>query len=108
MRVKYKKLLPALILLGVGGCGVTPLTDEGRMVRQIEPAWANKCRFLGVHDVDAPYKEIPSDRKASFINTARNVSAEAGGDAFVVTSREGGWSTDGQVDVYDCSGEDEQ
>ena len=31
------------------GCAAQ-LTTEGRLVRQIEPDWANECKFLGVVD----------------------------------------------------------
>jgi len=29
------------------GCA-TPLTQQGRIVRQIQPDWSTKCEFLGV------------------------------------------------------------
>ena len=97
-----RKLL-FLRLFVLVGCGVTALTPEGRTVRQIEPAWANKCKFLGVKDVDVPYKEVHETRRASFINAARNVTASVGGDAFVVTNPGKMLGLDGQIDAYDCS-----
>ena len=95
-----------LILIGLfilSGCSSVELTQQGGMVRQIQPDWATKCEFLGV--VEGSYSigwDVGEDRRAS-LNKIRNRVAERGGNAFVITDISSSASrTSIQADAYKC------
>ena len=95
-----------VFLLAIGfifsGCA-TKLTEQGKMIREIQPDWSTNCKFLGVIDA-AEYNgwDIADNRRGA-INQIRNQIAEMGGNAFVVshtTTTE--LRTVIQADAYEC------
>ena len=82
------------------GCA-TPLTQQGRIVRQIQPDWSTKCEFLGVINA---YEEtdwdVADDRRRA-LNKIRNQVANMGGNAFVISQiSSNGFRTLIQADAY--------
>ena len=84
------------------GCA-TQLTQNGRLVRQIQPDWATKCKFLGVVDAsEGNGWDIADDRRGA-LNKIRNQIASMGGNAFAVSQiTSNGFRTLIQVDAYSC------
>jgi hypothetical protein len=89
------RLALALIALLMCGCvAKSPLTPEGRMVRQIQPDWANRGTFLGSVQVQA-------DCEQRLLNRLRNKIAEMGGNAYVINDRSAGkWFMRLDADAY--------
>lgn len=79
------------------------LTSEGRMVREIQPDWSTKCKFLGVLDAsEGNGWDVPDDRRGA-LNSIRNQVAQLGGNAFVVSQgTSNGIRTLIQADAYSC------
>lgn len=96
-----KKIL--CLILFLAGCA-TELTPEGRMVRQIDPDWATKCKFLGVIEEKEESGWSIADNRLGAMNKIRNRVAKVGGNAFAPTiiSRIGGNGTIIQADAYKC------
>lgn len=95
---------PILLLLALSlvACAAQ-LTQEGRMVRAIQPDWATKCKFLGVLDAsEGNGWDVPDDRRGA-LNSIRNQVAQMSGNAFVVSqSTSNGIRTLIQADAYNC------
>lgn len=91
-----------IALLALSGCA-TQLTQQGRMVREIQPDWSTKCEFLGVIDAsEGNGWDIADDRRGA-LNKIRNQVADLGGNAFVVSqSTSNGFRTLIQADAYKC------
>lgn len=98
-----KRLFFTILVLCLAGCSSVELTQQGGMVRQIQPDWSTKCEFLGV--VEGSYSigwDVVEDRRAS-LNKIRNRVAERGGNAFVITDISSSASrTSIQADAYKC------
>lgn len=79
------------------------LTQEGRMVRQIQADWATRCEFLGVLDAsEGSGWDVADDRRGA-LNRIRNQIAQLGGNGFVVNqSTSSGIHTLIQADAYRC------
>jgi hypothetical protein len=73
------------------------------MVREIQPDWATRCKFLGVLDAsEGSGWDVPDDRRGA-LNRIRNQVAQMGSNAFVVTqSTSSGIRTLIQADAYNC------
>ncbi len=95
-------LVATLALLSLAGCAAQ-LTEQGRMVREIQPDWSTKCEHLGAIEAsEGNGFDIPDDRRGAF-NRIRNQVAELGGDAFVINqSSSNELRTLIQADAYKC------
>lgn len=84
------------------GCAAQ-LTNEGRMVRQIQADWATSCDFLGVVEAREGNGWDVADDRAGALNSVRNQIASQGGNAFVLTQTSStGFQTVIQADSYNC------
>jgi len=100
---KLKKfLLVACVAIFMSSCA-TDLTNEGRMIREIQPDWSTKCKFLGVLDAsEGGGWDVADDRRGA-LNSIRNQIADIGGNAFVLSqSTSNGVHTQIQADAYNC------
>ena len=99
-----RTFLLALTFLLIVGCANIPLTQGGRMVRQIQPDFRNTCKFLGNHSVDS--SGFLSSGKAedyrSTQTTMKNKVAELGGNAYLTTAGFGGLVAVIDFEVYKC------
>lgn len=84
------------------GCAAE-LTQEGRMVREIEPDWATECEFMGVLDAsEGGGWDIADDRRGA-LNRIRNQVAQLGGNAFALSQgTSNGIRTLIQAEAYKC------
>ena len=97
------KLFIFLMMLFCFGCA-TELTPEGLMVRQIQPDWEAKCKFMGVIE-ETEYNGLDiADSKKGALNKIRNRAAIMGGNAFVINiiERAGFGNITVQADIYKC------
>lgn len=104
----YRSIFKSLTIMAIVtstliGCAAQ-LSQQGRMVRQIQPDWANtNCKFLGVIDAtEGMGFDFAADRRGA-LNNIRNQVAKMGGNAYVKSQT----STDLfrtmiQADAYDC------
>jgi len=93
-----------LLLIGFmsSGCA-TKLTEQGRMIRQIQPDWSTSCKFLGVIDASEIDGWDIADNRRGALNSIRNQVAEMGGNAFVVSqTTTSELRTLIQADAYKC------
>ena len=95
------RTLMCILLLLSAGCAAE-LTEQGRMVRQIQADWATKCEFLGVVEASEGGGYDISDNRRGALNTIRNRVSEIGGNAFVITDISGRMITFIQADAYKC------
>lgn len=90
-----KKIFLAVFTAALAGCAtVTPLTDHGSAVRQIDAAAAQRCTFLKslayTNTMNGPGKSyglVHQDGE----NGVRNAVANAGGNAFVSVQSDADW-----------------
>ena len=80
-----------------------PMTESGRMVRQIEASAVSPCEFLGVvTGSEGLAWTIAGDRRNA-LNKIRNQVAEMGGNAYVLTqTNTDTFGTNTQADGYAC------
>ena len=99
--MKYH-LAATVVVLSLSGCAAQ-LTQQGRMVREVQPDWSTKCEFLGVIDAsEGNGWDIADDRRGA-LNRIRNQVADLGGNAFVVNqSTSNDFRTLIQADAYKC------
>jgi hypothetical protein len=100
---RMKHYLAAVVaIFSLIGCAAQ-LTQQGRMVREIQPDWGTKCEFLGVIDAsEGKGWDIADDRRGA-LNRIRNQVAELGGNAFVISQSTSSASrTLIQADAYKC------
>ena len=95
-------LAAVTIGLSLSGCA-TQLTQQGKMVREIQPSWSTKCEFLGVIDAsESGGWDIADDRRGA-LNKIRNQVVDLGGNAFSISqSTSNGFRTLIQADAYKC------
>ena len=99
-----KVVLVGLIIVGltIGGCAV-PLTQEGRMVRMIQPDWKNQCKFLGTESVSFGGGWTISDDVRKTRTMMKNKVAELGGNAYLdVGTYPGAFGTTIDFEVFNC------
>lgn len=64
----------------------TPLTEEGKKVREISPDWSNQCDFMGTKEVtNASFGANPDVCKKRAFDEMKNKVGELGGNAYLVT-----------------------
>ena len=97
-----KSLISVTLTLFLLGCAAQ-LSQEGRMVREVQADWATKCKFLGVVDAsEGNGFDVPDDRRGA-LNSLRNQVALTGGNAFVLSqTSSSGFRTLVQADAYKC------
>jgi len=97
-----KLLIIASVAILTSSCAMD-LTNEGRMVREIQPDWATKCKFLGVIDAsEGGGWDVADDRRGALNNIRNNVAA-MGGNAFVLSQNtSNAFHTQIQADTYNC------
>jgi len=97
-----KLLILASVAIITSSCAME-LTNEGRMVREIQPDWATKCKFLGVIDAsEGGGWDLADDRRGA-LNNIRNQVSYMGGNGFVLSqSTSSGLHTQIQADAYNC------
>ena len=100
--MKLKTLGLIAILITISGCSVK-LTPEARMVREIQPDWKNKCKFLGVEEVSNGEGMGVKDDIRNAKNMMRNKVAQRNGNAYLINDRlTNGFSTEIQFEIYKC------
>jgi hypothetical protein len=102
-KCSFRTFALILTLTFFGASCARELSDEGRMVREIQADWANSCEFLGVlEESEGNGWDIPDDRRGA-LNRVRHSVAQIGGNAFVITSMSSnGFRTLVQADSYYC------
>lgn len=86
----------------LAGCAA-PLTQQGRMVRQIQPDWATNCTFMGVVDASEGMGYDEADDRRGTLNKIRNQVAAMGGNAYVLSDcTSTSAKTLAQADAYKC------
>jgi hypothetical protein len=99
------KQLSGLIIIGafLSACA-TPLTPEARMTREINKDWQNECRQITTEQIWSTWKFGAKGNYDEVRNQMRIMTAESGGNAFVV----GDFSGDGMghyganFEIYYC------
>lgn len=91
-----------VVALVLTGCA-TNLSQLGATVRQIQPDWATRCRFLGVVEASEGRGWDVQDDQRGALNQIRNKVATLGGNAYALSERSSsGIRTFVQVDAYSC------
>jgi hypothetical protein len=72
----------------LNGCA-TPLTPEARMMREIDKSWQNECKFIRTEYIDSTWKIGAKGNYMEVKNQMRIITAELGGNAFVVNDFSG-------------------
>jgi hypothetical protein len=91
-----------VVALLLAGCAAQ-LTPQGRMVREIQPDWATKCKFMGVLDASEGNGWDGADDRRGALNRIRNQVADLGGNAFALSqSSSNDFRTLIQADAYKC------
>lgn len=97
-----RKLVSFVSILFLSGCAAE-LTQEGRMVREIQADWATKCKFLGVVDVSEWGGLDVSGARRGALNSVRNQISQMDGNAFVLSQTSSSeLRTLIQADAYKC------
>lgn len=97
-----KLIISFFVIVSFSGCAAQ-LTQQGSMVRQIQPDWATNCKFLGVIEASEGAGLDYSDDMSGALNTVRNKVAERGGNAFVINQTASSvMRTKIQADAYNC------
>ncbi|RWR30473.1 DUF4156 domain-containing protein [Sinirhodobacter populi] len=95
-------LLAIPFTIALAACAAD-LTDEGMSVRQISLASADDCRFLGPISASESMGLDEAMDMMSAYNKVRNLVAQMGGNAFIVSSTHTSTSsTVVQADAYAC------
>ncbi|MBJ7312302.1 hypothetical protein ACFOLJ_19545 [Rugamonas sp. CCM 8940] len=100
------KTLIFVIAALLAGCSAVPITQEGMLVRQIQPNDSTTCKFIRVVEVSGGmfYSSVAEGRR-DMLAKVRNEVAALNGNAYVPTAvvAEHGISLPyAQADAYKC------
>lgn len=107
--VMEKRIVVFLAILLVS-CGNVPLTPEARLVRKIQPDWANTCKLISMEEINSTNGYSPADCQNKAFYLMLNRVAEMGGNAYVITHESvspcltGGTTL--TFEAYKCSGKE--
>lgn len=104
MKLQLTLLVLPVIIFALSGCSATPITPEGKLVREINKDWANPCTFLGSEETSSYMKVGGRANYLEVRNNIRNITAARGGNAYVIND----FSGDGRghysaiFEIYKC------
>ena len=98
-------ILLILISIALSGCGATEhLSDNAKMVREINSDWKNQCHFMGSDQ--STFTTGPSSRSTIRLNGKihmKNKIAEKGGNAYNITEGKFGFGNyTAYYEMYKC------
>ncbi len=88
----------------ITGCASATLSPQGRMVREIQPDWKNKCKFLGSDSVNSA-GFVSMGKASDFRKTTiamKNKVAAQGGNAYVMNLGYPGLVAVIDFEIYKC------
>jgi hypothetical protein len=104
MQMKWKFVVPGLVLMGTVGCASVNMSPDARLVRELTLDSGENCEFIGVFDTTVPSSTAGRmDINIQARNIVRNEVAAMGGDGFMLSSvNSGAFKYNVQYDAYDC------
>src|SRR5438270_13010605 len=79
------RIATVAFLLLVASCASVTLTPQAKLVRKIQPDWANTCKMISTEEVKSANGYSPADCQKKAFYLMLNKVASVGGNAYVVT-----------------------
>ena len=75
-----------LLSIALSSCSGIPLTEKGKIIRQIDTSWSNQCVLIGTEEItNASFGAHPGICKKRAFDDMKNRIGELGGNAYVIT-----------------------
>ncbi len=103
--MKFINIIWLVVIFFSGCASVSKVSAGGSMVRQIQPDWANECKFLGTREAKAGDGVFAgqNDMKRDARNRMRNIVASNGGNAYVINGQHSGdFGAGVEFEMYKC------